>query len=545
MAVSTRSLLGIGVEAIPWIGLAVVSVFLPTSSLPNAVPQANIVLPILILSAGTLLIAGRCRWTPFSETSAAPLPRDEVEKGVSDSESENSFRTPSAASLPPEERRDSLTGLADHKALLNTLSDCLGESDRDAAEAPSAPALLTVRILEYRDVTESFGLQAAEELLTAVATRIADLSPPTATTAHTAEDTFAILLPATEEETAREVGELLLKSFDTPFDIAGRQVPIQASVGLALRPSPHSTFVSAEKMLQASYSAMHQVQRQGGDGLNVYRGGDRNGTRWLQRRERLREGIQQDELVLHYQPIVHLVSGDMIGAEALVRWKHPERGLLSPAAFMPLAEDTGLVEEVDRWVFTKVLKHANQWTTNPDLPLDWLSVNVSPQSMESDFQDWCRKQLHEASLPEGSLHLEITERWAVRDEGSFQPLREEGIRLSIDDFGTGYSSLRYLRSLEADVLKIDREFVQDLGQHEKTTAIVQFLMNLSLRLDVEVIAEGIETAAQEEILRDLGCAMGQGHRFSRPVPADRLLDRASSIRADTPASDEAGKSRPA
>lgn len=515
---SVRDALRIGAELIPWAGLALLLSAQPFPALRTTVPQAPVVLPLLIFLGGSLLVLVRQRWLAPSTEGGAPMlglqPRSNSSQATLSSETTLPQDDPTGRST------GTLRGLADRTVLLDTLSECL---KRAAEDESSSPALITLRITEYREVTESFGHQAGQDLLTAVADRVADLAPPAATTARTAEDTFAVLLPKASYARARDVSHTLLRSFDTPFDVASRQVPFEASLGLAVHPTPDSLFGSAKKMLRASHSAMHQAQRQDGDNLKVYRRDDQRKMRRLRRRERLREAVRQDELVLHYQPIVHLVSEEPVGAEALVRWNHPDRGLLDPSAFMPLAEETGLVEDIDRWVFSQALERASTWTTSPHLSLDWVSVNVSPQSMEGDFQCWCHDKLRDASVPDGSLHLEITERWALREEGSLRSLREEGVRLAIDDFGTGYSSLRYLRSLEADVLKIDREFIQDLGRDEKTTAIVQFLMNLSLRLDVEVVAEGVNAAEQETILRDLGCAMAQGHHFAKPMRAEVLL----------------------
>lgn len=521
---SVRAALRIGAALIPWAGLAFLLSVQPLPALQTTVPQAPVVLPLLILLGGGLLVLARQRWlaVPSAEVGApmfGPRPPRNSPRGSLSPESP----LPQAPTTMPSST-DTLRDLAGRTALLDALSECLRRAARgESIDESGSPALITLRITEYREVTESFGHQAGQDLLRAVAGRVADLAPPAASTARTAEDTFAVLLPQTGTARARDVGRTLLQSFDTPFDVASRQVPFEASIGIAVRPSPGSFFGSAEKMLRASHSAMHQAQRHDGDNLKMYRRDDHREMHRLERRERLRKAVRQGELVLHYQPIVHLVSGDPVGAEALVRWNHPDRGLLSPAAFMPLAEETGLVEVIDQWVFSQALERASTWTTSPDPSLDWVSVNVSPQSMEGDFQDWCHDKLSDASVPDGSLHLEITEQWALRDEGSLRPLRKEGVRLSIDDFGTGYSSLRYLRSLEADVLKIDREFIQDLGRDEKTTAIVQFLMNLSLRLDVEVVAEGVSAAEQGNILRDLGCAMAQGHHFAKPMPADALL----------------------
>ncbi|MFB6231160.1 MAG: EAL domain-containing protein [Salinibacter sp.] len=421
-----------------------------------------------------------------------------------------------------EEGYDPLTGLATRSSLLHQVGQRLEHAPSDEA----GPALLCVTIREYRDVTESFGYRAGQQFLAAVATRIEDGLPTTATTARISEDTFAILLRASEDD-ARELGRTLLKAFDMPFRIADQQVPVEAIAGLAVWSGPHSAFSGAEEMLEASFSAMHRGTKEHTTGnLHIYRDRTQREARWLRRRERLRTAIQQDELVLHYQPIVHLASRSVVGAEALVRWAHPERGLLSPAAFMPLAEETGLVGDVDRWVINRALRQASAWTRSPDGPVDWVSVNVSPQSVDDDFQRWCRDEIRSARLPDGGLHLEITERWALQEDEFLRPLRDDGVRLAIDDFGTGYSSLRYLRFLDAELLKIDREFIQDLGQDPKTTAIVQFLLNLSLRLSVEVIAEGVETAQQEATLRELGCAMAQGYRFLEPVPADSLAEHA-------------------
>ena len=533
-------MLGIGVELVPWAGLALLLSYQPVPALHTAVPQAAVVLPLLILLGGSLTILARRGWLSTSSAGAGP-PTFGLQPTPDLSENSPVPEAASPHAPRPEQSPDTRTSLADRAAFLEALSDCLQRAASGASRDESAaPALITLRLPEYREVTESFGHQAGQDLLTAVASRIADLSPPIAATAHIAEDTFAVLLPERENLAAREVGRDLLRRFDVPFDIAGHGVPIEAHVGLAVHSSPGTAFESAESMLRASYSALHQVQRQGGDNFNVYQEENQNKIQWLRRRERLREAIHSDELTLYYQPIVHLVSEDVIGAEALVRWNHPERGLLSPAAFLPLAEETGLVEDIDRWVLRHSLEHAKTWTTASDLPLDWVSVNISPQAVDDDFQSWCLERLGDTSVPDGSLHLEITERWALHDERPLQSLRENGVRLSIDDFGTGYSSLRYLRSLNADVLKIDRAFIQDLGRDEETTAIVQFLMNLSLRLDVEVVAEGVNTPEQLDILRDFGCAMAQGYHFAPPMPADTFIENATSIPGDASPSNGTG-----
>lgn len=434
---------------------------------------------------------------------------------------------------------DALTGLATRSSLLRQVSQRL---DRNSDEE-DGPALFSLTISEYGDVMESFGYNAGQQFLTAAASRIEDAKPSAVTAARISESTFAALLPGASEDRARELGRTLLKAFDTPFQIAGQQVPVEAILGLAVRSGARSRFSEAAEMLQASYSAMHRGKREDPtSNLNIYQDGDRTRTHRLHRRERLRTAVHQDELVLHYQPIVHLATREVVGAEALVRWNHPERGLLMPAAFMPLAEETGLVREIDRWVFERGLYQTSEWTQSPAGPVDWVSVNVSPQSVDDSFQDWCRDKLRDIPISEGGLHLEITEQRALHGEQFLRQLRDEGVHLAIDDFGTGYSSLRYLRYLNAELLKIDREFIQDLGQDSRATAIVQFLLNLSLRLGVEVIAEGVETTDQENTLRELGCAMAQGYRFSKPIPADALVEYAGRV-PDQPATSQSESQR--
>lgn len=525
--------LGASLELLPWIGLAVVVGFFFPDGVKEVLPYPSFLLPSFVLLIGGAVLVVRRSTGRFLDVVI------QNEK----SSTESRFRSDATPTLSRELRGphlngdnspskdaevDSLTGLATRRALLEQLTRLLDSTN----QADGRLALLSITIDEYRDVTESFGYEAGQQLLAAIATRIDHHIPTTATAARIAEDTFSILLTEDGGNQGRELADELRTQFSNSVEVEGHQVPLKASVGLAAQTDQESAFSSAESMLQASYSAMHQATRNGTGEIKVYTPEDGRSSPWLERRERLRKAIQNDELELHYQPIVHLVTNEIVGAEALVRWRHPDRGLLHPAAFLPLAEESGLMGELDRWVLERALRKAQEWTQTPDGPVDWVSVNVSPKSADSNFESWCRDQLGNARLPDGALHLEITERWALDNERALHPLRDEGVRLTIDDFGTGYSSLRYLRSLDADVLKIDREFIKEVGRDEKTTAIVQFLLNLSLRLDVSVIAEGVETAEQEKILRDLGCAMAQGYHFSRPVPAQALVERITTSEDD-------------
>lgn len=521
------SILGLGLETLPWIALAMGSAFFLPSPLQDPIPASQILIPGVILIGGGLAILGRraalrrlCT-KPVSQPSTGAFSSFQFQ---GDSNSNSSTQNEEDFSIE-EARQDPLTELANRSVLLSEVAHRLESEPSEDRRL----ALLSITLDEYRDVTDSFGYNGGQELIKTAANRIQNTIPPAAVGARIAEDAFAVLLTEVTTEDAREMGQLLLDTLNSAFQIEGHSVPIAASIGLATQKGKDTPFSSAEKLLQASYSAMLQVQRQGGRTLKVFKGEVAERTQWLRKRERLRQAIRQNELTIHYQPIVHLASQEIVGAEALVRWNHPERGLLPPSAFLPLAEETDLIGDIDRWVFTRALQRASAWTTSPNGPVDWVSVNVSPQSTEGGLQEWCREQLRGVPLADGGLHLEITERWALKDERTLRPLRDDGIRLSIDDFGTGYSSLRYLRTLDADVLKIDQEFIQGLGHDPKTTAIVQFLLNLALRLDVEVIAEGVETEKQEATLRELGCAMAQGFYFSEPVPPEMLTNETNSI----------------
>jgi EAL domain-containing protein (putative c-di-GMP-specific phosphodiesterase class I)/GGDEF domain-containing protein len=389
--------------------------------------------------------------------------------------------------------------------------------------------VVTIAVGDYRAVTESFGHRASQELIASAASRLRQVAPPDAALAQIADDTFAILLTGRAIEDVRATCQELLERFASTFRVGDTRLSTHGSAGLAFQSPQGPHFRSAERLIQASYSAMCRSRREGGNTLNVASPPYTQESLPLYRRERLRRAVRDGELALHYQPVVSLVTGATLGAEALIRWDHPERGLLRPGAFLPAAEGTDVADEIDRWVFETALRNAQSWVRPGASPVDWVSVNVSPGSLERGFQDWCLRHVREASLPEGALHLEITEQSALQDVSSLQPLRRAGLKLAIDDFGTGYSSLNVLRSLDADVLKIDQTFVDAVGSDPKTTAIVQFLLNLSLRLDLEVIAEGVTEAEHADTLRELGCSMGQGYHFSRPVPEATLLEQAASL----------------
>lgn len=238
----------------------------------------------------------------------------------------------------------------------------------------------------------------------------------------------------------------------------------------------------------------------------------------LSRRQRLSGAIDRNELVLYYQPIVDLLEGGIRGAEALVRWDHPDRGLVSPGAFIPFAEETGLIGRIDQWVLRAAVDQVARWRESAS-EVERIRVNVTPhEDLDESFQSDLLDHLDERGVPGHVLELEITERMALEESDQFDYLRERGVRLAIDDFGTGYSSLFYLQRLEADTLKIDPFFTREIQSDGRTNVIVDSILDIADRLGMDVIAECVETEEQRRRLQDMGCPLAQGFLFARPMP---------------------------
>lgn len=289
-------------------------------------------------------------------------------------------------------------------------------------------------------------------------------------------------------------------------------------------PSSGPGFAGAEDLLQAADSAMYRVKQEAKASVHVYSPDDVRPEGRLRRRERLEAALERDELVVYYQPVVDLRAGRVAGAEALVRWQHPERGLVAPDSFVSLAEETGLVRRLDEHVLSMAARRASAWIDDPGLsagPDFRMSVNISPHRYdEEEMPRRVREVIAESELPPEALQLEVAERLALRQTRPFRELREEGVSLAVDDFGTGYSSLLYLRHLDADTLEVDQYFVQEINEEQTSSIILRSVLSIGNHLDVNVVAGGVQTAAQRDHLRDLGFRLAQGFFFGRPMPAD-------------------------
>jgi EAL domain-containing protein (putative c-di-GMP-specific phosphodiesterase class I) len=300
-------------------------------------------------------------------------------------------------------------------------------------------------------------------------------------------------------------------------------VNLSASLGVATPGDDEER--TAVALMRNADLAMYLAKSRGGDGVAVYAEG-------MAERARDRSQLQRDlagataagQLRVHYQPVVHAADGTPVGYEALVRWEHPGRGLVPPAEFIPLAEETGAVTEIGRWVLRAAVAQCAAWSVASARPLR-MSVNLSPRQMlDEDVPALVAEVLADSGLPARQLTLEVTEGVFVHDVdrvvGQLHRLRALGVRIAIDDFGTGFSSLSYLRRLPADVLKIDRSFVADLPGSRSSAGLVASIIELARTLHLDVVAEGVETDAQRRCLVDLGCGLAQGYLFARPGPAE-------------------------
>ncbi len=388
-------------------------------------------------------------------------------------------------------------------------------------------ALLFIDIDRLKNVNDGLGHGAGDILLQQVAARLQSVLRSHDYLSRFGGDEFVVIVSDIEKtHDAERVAVRLLESLSVPIQVATTQVYSTASVGIAVYPDDART---AEALLKHADTAMYQAKEQGGNRFMFYQA--QQTERVVERltlETRLRQALERDELVLHYQPIVSLDSRRIVGVEALIRWMDPEKGLVMPGAFVSTAEDTGLIVPMGEWVLEAGCAQLKAWQQQGKAGDMILAVNVSTRQFEGRrLVKSVEQALARTGLAAASLELEITENvmLIMNDDvrASLDSLREMGVRLSLDDFGTGYSSLSYLKQLPFHALKVDRSFVSRIPGQVGDMQIVTTILALAKGLDLQVIAEGIETPDQFDFLRELGCEYGQGYMMSRPVPADDLV----------------------
>jgi diguanylate cyclase (GGDEF)-like protein/PAS domain S-box-containing protein len=426
---------------------------------------------------------------------------------------------------------DLLTGLPNRHLMLDRLGHALTRTGRREGRRV---AVLFMDLDDFKVVNDSLGHEMGDRLLVAVGERLNGCLRPEDTLARFGGDEFVVLLEDIDgpDEPVR-IAERITHKLRDPFVLHGRELYARTSIGIAMG---EVRTKDPDDLLRDADTAMYQAKDEG-SGYAVFdpamyeRALDR-----LEAANALRRAIEREEFVVYYQPIVSLQSGEVCAVEALVRWDHPERGLLEPSEFVPMAEESGLVIPMEEQVLREACFRAKEWQEKlPRIPPLMMSANLSARQLSRpDLAEAIERIIGEAGMEGGRLILDVTETVYVRaletNTAALQRLRSMGVRISVDDFGTGYSSLSYLKHLAADVIKIDRSFVKGLGQDVKDTAIIRMIIELAHTLGMKVMAEGVEAGEQAELLREMSCNMAQGFYYAKPLPAEA----ASEFLADAP-----------
>jgi len=425
---------------------------------------------------------------------------------------------------------DSSTKIPNQLVLRDRFRELLASFNPSAELVPVAVLSLD----QFEQLNYSLGTDCCDLLLQAVVDRLMPYANGEGTVARLSSELLALILPPIPNQKAtEEVAGHILKSLEGSFSLTEHNVFITCSIGIALYPESGEDI---DHLLKNAKAAMYRAKERGGNCYRIYAQTiqDKSYDR-LMLETGLRHAIEGEQLKLYYQPKVNIETGEVVGVEALVRWQHPERGVISPGEFIPLAEETGLIIPLDEWVLAAACKQAALWcAAGLHLPV---AVNLSGREFnQPDLSLRIIKILESAGLEPSLLELELTESAVVQNPtqaiATLKKLKAIGITLSLDDFGTGYSSLGYLQQFPFDILKIDRCFVRDLTPDSKGAALISAILKMAESLNLKAIAEGVETEAELEILRLNKCSLIQGYWFSPPLAPEALLDKLKQLAAN-------------
>jgi len=458
----------------------------------------------------------------FFDITITDLRRQEAVNGVVLNARDVTVRKALEHDLRHQALHDPLTGLGNRALFLHHVAEALAHR-----EPGLMVATLFVDLDDFKTVNDSLGHAVGDELLVKVAERINTCLHHADVAARLGGDEFAILVQTpygTEEVT--KLADRILTALRSPFTVQNRDFTLAASLGIAFE----ETDSTGELLLRNADMAMYLAKERGKDRFEVFEQ-DMHATVFerLVLKADLALGIDSNQLRLSYQPIVSLQTGRITGVEALVRWDHPTRGPLSPAQFVALAEDTGLIVPLGRWVLEEACRQLRQWQLRlPSKVSLTMSVNLSVRQLSSDeIIDQIAQTMNQFQVDPSTLTMELTESMLMEDtelsRRRLNELKTLGVSLAVDDFGTGYSSLGYVQQYPIDIIKIDRSFVEGLSMRSgNETVVVQTMIEMAQRLGVHIVAEGIEDVGQLQVLQALGCDLGQGYYFSRPVEAHEI-----------------------
>jgi len=415
---------------------------------------------------------------------------------------------------------DQLTGLPNRAMLAQTSKDLLN------SHPDTVHALLYIDLDDFKTINDTLGYSVGDLVLKETCARLLAICNESETVARLGGDEFAVLLVNTSVVDSAEFARKIMETVGRPYHISGYELTLTPSIGITVYPEDGSDF---ETLSQGADAAMSRAKHEEHNTFRFYGDDVRSAAEArLRMKSELRKAVEENQFVVYYQPQVQLSTGITVGAEALVRWQHPERGLIYPKEFIPLAEETGVILAIGEWVLRQALQDANAWPRiNGVRPS--VSVNLSAvQFLQNDMAERISEILDEECFPAECLDLEITESVAMHNPDTaavtLERLKKLGVMISIDDFGTGYSSMAYLRRFRVNRLKIDQSFVSDMNTDDDAAAIVTAVIQLAKALRCETLAEGVETIAEYDLLTAQGCETAQGYLFSRAIPSNEMLN---------------------